>query len=301
MSPPPSHATLVVGFDGSKRGRDALTLGRLIASGFDAALVVAVVHPFDRLMAHGKLGPTPPYDFETYAREQAHRIAAEGRALVRDHERFDIRVVGGGSPAEALYELAAELDAAAVVVGSSHRGHLGRISPGSVAEALLSGSPCPVAIAPAGFAERAAHTLARVGVAYDESEEATRALASAEGLAVRLHASLTVVAVAHDSEQRRALDPRVERVVDDAPAMLAAHADLRTGEAWKELRDAARDLDLLVCGSRRYGPLRRVLLGSVSARLIRNAPCPVLVIPRGAGGALAANVAHVRFAGERAG
>jgi len=299
MSRPTSHAPLVVGFDGSKRGRDALTLGRLIAAGFDAALVVAVVHPFDRLMAHGKFGPTPPYDFETHAREQAHRIADEARALVRDHDRFEIRVVGAGSPAEALYELAAELDAAAVVVGSSHRGHLGRISPGSVAEALLSGSPCPVAIAPAGFAEREAHTLARVGVAYDESEEAIRALAAAQGLAVRLHASLTVVAVAHHAEQRRALDPRVERVVDDAPAMLAAHADIRTGEAWKELRDAGRDLDLVVCGSRRYGPLRRVLLGSVSARLIRNAPCPVLVIPRGAGGPLAANVAGVRFARER--
>jgi len=33
-------------------------------------------------------------------------------------------------------------------------------------------------------------------------------------------------------------------------------------------------------GSRGYGPLRRVLLGSVSTELIRTAPCPVIVHPR---------------------
>ncbi len=38
---------------------------------------------------------------------------------------------------------------------------------------------------------------------------------------------------------------------------------------------------ILVVGSRGYGPLRRVLLGSVSTQLVKSAPCPVLVVPRG--------------------
>jgi nucleotide-binding universal stress UspA family protein len=42
-----------------------------------------------------------------------------------------------------------------------------------------------------------------------------------------------------------------------------------------------RDADLLVCGSRGCGPLRRVLLGGVSSRLLRRAACPLMVIPRG--------------------
>ena len=37
---------------------------------------------------------------------------------------------------------------------------------------------------------------------------------------------------------------------------------------------------LLVCGSRGYGPLRSVLLGGVSRRLVDAAHCPVLVLPR---------------------
>jgi nucleotide-binding universal stress UspA family protein len=40
-------------------------------------------------------------------------------------------------------------------------------------------------------------------------------------------------------------------------------------------------LDLLVCGSRGYGPLRAVLLGGVSRRVAAEAHCPVIVLPRG--------------------
>ena len=43
------------------------------------------------------------------------------------------------------------------------------------------------------------------------------------------------------------------------------------------------DVDVLVCGSRGYGPVRRVLLGGVAARLIRRAAAPVVVVPRGEG------------------
>jgi nucleotide-binding universal stress UspA family protein len=48
-------------------------------------------------------------------------------------------------------------------------------------------------------------------------------------------------------------------------------------------RAGAEGFDLLVSGSRGYGPVRRVLLGGMSDRLMRMAPCPVLIVPRGAG------------------
>jgi nucleotide-binding universal stress UspA family protein len=44
--------------------------------------------------------------------------------------------------------------------------------------------------------------------------------------------------------------------------------------------DSAGD-DLLFTGSRRRGPVRRVLPGSVSARVVRDVACPVVVVPRG--------------------
>ena len=49
------------------------------------------------------------------------------------------------------------------------------------------------------------------------------------------------------------------------------------------LADASEELDLLVLGSRGYGPLHSVLVGGVAGRVVREAACPVLVLPRKAG------------------
>ena len=52
------------------------------------------------------------------------------------------------------------------------------------------------------------------------------------------------------------------------------------GHPAEELIRADEGLDLLVLGSRRWGPVRRLALGSTSERVIRDAACPVLVPPR---------------------
>ena len=51
------------------------------------------------------------------------------------------------------------------------------------------------------------------------------------------------------------------------------------GEPRSRLTEASADLDLLVCGSRGLGRPVAALLGSVSAHLITQAQCPVLVVP----------------------
>jgi nucleotide-binding universal stress UspA family protein len=65
------------------------------------------------------------------------------------------------------------------------------------------------------------------------------------------------------------------------PPTLVAHAILVDDAPTRALADRSRDLDLLVVGSRGYGPTRSVLLGGVAGRLIRRAGCPVVVVPRG--------------------
>ena len=67
--------------------------------------------------------------------------------------------------------------------------------------------------------------------------------------------------------------------------MLADLGEIATGalpfgDPARELAYAADDLDLLVTGSRGYGPLRRLMLGSTSTKLVHEAPCPVLVLTR---------------------
>src|ERR687885_718966 len=76
----------------------------------------------------------------------------------------------GLAPGRALHELAERESAALLVLGSSHRSAVGRVLAGTTAERLLHGSPCPVAVAPRGFATSEAHGFATIGVAYDGSE-----------------------------------------------------------------------------------------------------------------------------------
>ncbi len=78
---------------------------------------------------------------------------------------------------------------------------------------------------------------------------------------------------------------RAEQILESArervPADLLGGTRLVTGHAGAALALASADVDLLVCGSRGYGPLRAALLGGVSSTLAHTASCPLLVVPRG--------------------
>ena len=53
------------------------------------------------------------------------------------------------------------------------------------------------------------------------------------------------------------------------------------GDPADQLGKRSAELDLMLAGSRGYGPLRSVLVGGVSGRLMRTVHCPLIVIPRG--------------------
>ena len=78
-----------------------------------------------------------------------------------------------------------------------------------------------------------------------------------------------------------------EHIQDEAvgrvPDGVSTESLLLHGDPAETLAEATSDLDLLVLGSRGYGPVKGTLLGSVSARVMAAASCPVLVVPRGAG------------------
>ena len=88
-----------------------------------------------------------------------------------------------------LHDCAADRGAGLLVVGSTHRGVIGRIALGSTADRLLHGATLPVAVAPLGFAERM-RGIDRVGVAFIDSEEGHEALRAAAALATACGAEL---------------------------------------------------------------------------------------------------------------
>jgi nucleotide-binding universal stress UspA family protein len=209
--------------------------------------------------------------------------------------------VSAASAAHGLITFAGREEARLLVVGASHRGAVGEALLGTVGRSVLHGAPCPVAIAPRGFARSAPERVRVIGVAFDGSHESELALDEAIALADALGATLRLVAVVHSGElfpdhawigvgdaryanavhehHRRELDRGLARV----PDRLRATGVVTVGEPAHALEsEAERGFDLLVVGSRGYGPVRRVLLGSGASQLLHNAPCPVIVCPRGA-------------------
>jgi nucleotide-binding universal stress UspA family protein len=71
------------------------------------------------------------------------------------------------------------------------------------------------------------------------------------------------------------------RGLDGVPASRSAGGEVLWGDPSDALAAASADLDLLVCGSRGYGPMRTLLVGGTSHALVRKAACPVLVVPPG--------------------
>ena len=85
-----------------------------------------------------------------------------------------------------------------------------------------------------------------------------------------------------ETEGRKAFEAEFARLGD------AVEREFVVGDPVDELVARSEDADLVIVGSRGYGPLRSVLLGSVSAKLVRRAACPVMVVPRGAAAEAAA-------------
>jgi nucleotide-binding universal stress UspA family protein len=276
---------LLVGLDKRDGGRDALELARGLAAGEpSSALLVTVLFagPLPRayaLLPEEETEESAPL-FEA-AREKLEGIEVETRAY------------GGGSPAAVLTTLAEEERCDAVVVGSAHRGAIGRVLAGSVADSLLNGAPVDVAIAPRGYAQAEHPPPRRIAVGYDGSTEAKAALESAQELARRYGAAIEVLTVVHPAVAAPAMvataalpayPPEPERVMEEAlgsidPAIEARRTRL-DGDPASLLAQAGEEADLLVLGSRGYGPVARVLLGSVSRRVAHGAACPLLVVRR---------------------
>jgi nucleotide-binding universal stress UspA family protein len=291
-------AKIVIGFDGSDSGEDALALGLLLARSTGAVPLVAVVHAEEYPIGVGRVDA----EWVAYLHEQAEATLGRARRLVGEDAETEFREVSAPSESRGLHDLAEEERAELVVVGSSHRGPLGRTYPGGTGDRLLQGSSCPVAVAPRGLRESPPERLATIAVAYLATPEAGHALEVAVALAERVGARLLLVSVmprpgevrlpviGRDAEAafvassreafRQALDDGLARVGN----RVEAAAELLEGGVVDTLATLdPRDADLLVCGSRAYGPLRRVLLGGVSSPLLRRAALPLLVVPRAGG------------------
>ncbi|HEY7622655.1 MAG TPA: universal stress protein [Solirubrobacteraceae bacterium] len=280
--------TIVAGCNGRERGRGAVSLAHAIAAATGAKLLLVGVHH------------NPPLPFPATYADQHEGLERHLRA-VRDELAPEaiIQVHAGMSPAHALRHVARYEHADLLVIGSRHRRRRQHIVESDHAMQVLHGARCAVAVAPDPLGARP--ELHRIGVGIDATAESAIALDTACELARLTGARLQLIAVADDRPPAWTADvltaaygESVQTVIDDriavARELLAARrascegivveGDVVVGNPAGELVLASEHLDLLVLGSRRWGPVKRLALGSTAERVIRHTACPVLVPPR---------------------
>jgi nucleotide-binding universal stress UspA family protein len=269
---------VLVGVDGRSGGRDAIALAQQLAAS-PGGLVLANIYGTGAFGASVGMGAQAT-DAEHMLTSARHDHGLNCRTMVR----LD------SSPGRGLHKLAEHEQADLLVLGSSHRGGVGRVVLGDDTLAALNGAPCAVAIAPRGYVF-ASPAWTTIGVADDGSAESTLALVAARELAQPRHASLRVVAVvpADGGVPPTSVVPTnwtaetIESLqIDRARLEGSAHAEGEVifGDPAHELIHLSESLDLIIVGSRGYGPLGRFVNGSVSNQLARHSHCPLLVLPR---------------------
>ena len=284
-------ARIIIGCDGSPEGDDALRLGHVLATALDAVPVVATV------VRQARRG-TDEGEFERAVEEFCRPLFARAGERLEGLD-MEVTSVIHDSRARAIYDLADWYKPSLIVIGSTKRGPAGRIVLGSLGNSLLSGAPCSVAVAPRGYVER--RGLERIGAAVDGGSESRLAITAAGVIAGKTGKPLELLSVMEpphyalggllsdlDKEEYHAYRERetegiLDKATESVPAGVRCECTLLHGHPAEALAEAAENLDLLILGSRGYGPAKGALLGSVSAKLIESASCPVMVVPRGVG------------------
>ncbi len=273
---------VLVGVDGRPGGHDAIALARQLAA---PSGVITLAHIYGKDLLIGRGASRTVIDERARAEQLLERE--------RDSASLETQLVVSCEhrAGRGLHQLAERLSADLLVVGSPSHGLLGRVLMGDDTRAALSGAPCAVAIASRGY-RHLPNELETLGVGYDGSPESDAALAAARDLAAQHGATIWALQVV-SLEDVRGETPipadwpdGTSRLIHNTIEQLRelgddVESDAVYGGPREELVRFGENLDLLLVGSRGYGPVGRLFHGGVSDYLARHAPCPLLILPRG--------------------
>jgi nucleotide-binding universal stress UspA family protein len=285
---------ILVATRGTSSAEGALRFARALAERDGAVVeVISVVTP-------AAVGPALPFDAGAYWSPQAAQLRID---VQRDAVRTQLEEVGGpaagwpvrvevGPTVPALVARATAHGAAMIVAGAGRRGRVERLLGGETTVRLMHAASVPVLSVPHDVP--ALPGVAVVGTDFSAfSWDATVAAARLVGPDGRLHLvhvmwpPLAEEGRPNEEEwirtYRAGAEHRLRAVVNGLAAELPVHVEthLASGEPGTELL-ALQDrtgAGLVAVGSHGLGFFGRIALGSVSARVLRNAPCPVLVAP----------------------
>lgn len=226
------------------------------------------------------------------ARTQLQAIG-EGRTL-----RVIPAIERGISAAPVILDYASENDVDLIVMGTHGRRGVRRWLAGSVAEEVVRLASCPVLTVHGERDVEEAAEIREIVVPVDFSSHSRLAVEHARELAKTLDARVSLVHVVEQSvypdfylpvqssgldlaELRQTAAERLRQLADEAlTAERAGAVEVRVGRTVPEIIDflEVREAELVVIASHGLQGLERVLLGSVTERVVRRAPCSVLTV-----------------------
>jgi nucleotide-binding universal stress UspA family protein len=245
----------------------------------------------------------PSTRFEAFLRGQLQREAEE----ILDEQTSLIQDAGGvvaeahineGPAIDEILDLAEEIGANLIVLGSRGHSTVERLVLGSVSEGVVHHAHCPVLVLRGG---EDAWPPERVVIGDDGSEAAKMAaelassfggLFEAKGLLVRAYPKLPEMDLPERQMDARMVDDELrheERNLEELASKLEAtlgsrpHVRIDIGDPAARILEAAQDggarNTLIAVGSRGLGRMQRIRLGSVSTKILRAAEGPVLIHP----------------------
>jgi nucleotide-binding universal stress UspA family protein len=272
---------LLVATDGSAESQAAVRFGATVAQKLAGTLT----------LLHVMLPAEESVDTDALLRAAQAEAASCG---VPATTRAEI-----GDPADTIVAVRREIGADMLVVGTHGRRGLARVFFGSIAESVYKSVPFPVAVV------HKFDQTAKVGpilAPTDFSKGATPAVRTAAHLASKVGLRLVVLHVLAE-----VLPPKGEKDTEatrQASLALRRDAEVKLQALIKTLGLAPEQVDFfletgvdsaeivhvagaihascIVLGTRGLSGLPRVLLGSVTDQVLREAPCPVLIVPSGA-------------------
>lgn len=286
---------VVIGYDGSTASDDAVEFGLAWCRATRDVPVAATVYPEEHPLGIGRVD----VEWAVHVRRLGQETLDRARALAGDAAQY--RLLPSTSAARGLEDLASDIEAAAIVLGRAHGDAGGGTHLGGTTDRLLHGATVPVCVVPEGWEPNAEGRIRRIGVAFVDTRDGHAALGTAVRAATLAEAQLTLLTVMSQQSEhfsyiagrrdeqefydasRAAYRTALDFGASGVPAELSPRTVLLEGDVVDQLVDVSPgQVDVLVCGSRGYGPVRRVLLGGVSRRLVQRAKVPVTVVPRAA-------------------
>lgn len=263
--------------DFSSLSADALRFSGRLSEATGAAITVV----------HAALVEVPPYftsgQLEEIERQLRGSLAEAEKALLEFAraalgERAIRTKVVEASAVEGIREVARQIGADVIVMGTHGRGGVNRLLMGSVAERTLRESRIPVVTVRGGAAQDAA--VRRLLCPVNDSETARLALSTAVGLAQAFQAEL-IVAHIEEEPGRRPVPELCAGLDPEQKQRCRIQEVLRTGNPAEEIIRLAQEAscDLLVIGAEHKKFFDATVIGTTTARVVRHAPCPVLTVP----------------------